>query len=134
MARICSAPGAHADMPYDIAADTVVLIHFLFIIYALLGGLLLLRWPGTAWLHIPAACWAAVVVLAGWTCPLTPLEQWLRAMAGTGGYRDGFVAHYILPLIYPPGLTRGVQIALGVTLLALNAAIYTLVWRRRSGG
>lgn len=118
-------------MLYEIAADVVVLLHLLFIVYAMLGGLLLLRWPASLWLHLPMACWAALVELAGWGCPLTPLERWLREMAGAERYTGGFVEHYILPLIYPGELTRGIQIVLGFVVVVFNVAVYTIVWRRR---
>ncbi|MFC5302299.1 DUF2784 domain-containing protein [Azospira restricta] len=116
---------------YALLADLVVAIHFAFIVFAVAGGLLVLRWPWLAWVHVPAALWGAAVVACGWVCPLTPLENWLRVAAGEAGYAGGFIERYLLPLIYPPGLTRELQMLLGLALLLLNAAIYLWLWRRR---
>lgn len=117
-------------MEHATIADLLVLLHLLFILFVLFGGLAVLRWPWLAWLHLPAAAWGVLVELAGWWCPLTPLEQHYRALAGEGGYSGGFVAHYLWPLIYPDGLTRGIQLLLGLCVLVLNLAIYTWVVRR----
>ncbi len=92
-----------------------------------------------AWVHVPAAVWAAFIEFAGWICPLTPLEKWLRVRGGGAGYRGGFVDHYILPILYPEGLTRATQITLGALVLLLNVAIYGWLlrrrfWKRGSGG
>jgi len=114
-----------------IAADGVVLLHFAFVLFVVAGGLLVVRWRWLAWLHLPAAAWGVLVELAGWTCPLTPLENRLRAAAGERAYDAGFVEHYILPLLYPAGLTRDTQLALGVVALVLNLAIYAWMLRRR---
>lgn len=113
-------------------ADAVLLLHGLFILFAVAGGVLVWRWPRLAWLHLPAAAWAAWVVSAGWICPLTPLENALRRSAGEAGYGGGFLEHYLLALIYPEGLTRPVQIALGLGVLLLNALLYALLMARRS--
>lgn len=120
-----------------VAADALVLCHLAFILFVVFGGLLVLRWPRWAWLHLPAAFWGALVELAGWICPLTPLENVLRFAAGESGYTGGFISHYLLPLIYPAGLTREVQWLLGAGVLALNASVYGFIlirWvhRRRS--
>ena len=112
-------------------ADLLVVAHASFIVYAVAGGLLALRWPRAAWLHLPAVAWAAAVELAGWICPLTPLEVALRRAAGEAGYPGGFVEHYLLPLVYPAGLTRPIATALGVAVLAANVAVYALVLMRR---
>jgi hypothetical protein len=112
------------------AADALVLLHGAFILFAVFGGLLALRSRGLMWLHLPAAAWASAVVIMGWTCPLTPLEQSLRAVAGKQGYTGGFVEHYILTAIYPEGLTRPIQAALGGGVLAFNLLVYGWVWRR----
>ena len=116
------------------AADTVVVVHLLFILFAVLGGLLVWRWRGLVWLHVPAALWGVLVELMRWPCPLTPLEHSLRLAAGQAGYRGGFVEHYMLPIIYPGGLTPQIQIGLGVFVLLLNALIYGVMfwqcWRR----
>ncbi len=119
------------DLIYRLLADVVVLLHFAFILFVFLGGLLVVRRPRLAWLHLPAACWGALIEFRGWLCPLTPLENKLRLAAGQEGYATGFVEHYILPLVYPPGLTREVQLLLGVAVLLVNAAAYAWVWRRR---
>ena len=118
-------------MPYQTLSDIVVLVHFLFIVFVLLGGLLALRWRWMPWVHVPSAVWGAVIELCGWICPLTPLEQWLRQAGGERAFSGGFVEHYILPIVYPAGLARPIQIALGVVVVALNLAIYGLVLRRR---
>jgi len=113
-----------------LAADATLLLHLTFILFAACGGLAVLRWPRVAWLHLPAAAWAALIEFGGWICPLTPLEVALRREAGQAGYEGGFVAHYVGALVYPAGLTRADQIALGVAVLLLNAAVYALVLRK----
>ncbi|NQD95711.1 DUF2784 domain-containing protein [Pseudomonas sp. CrR25] len=113
-----------------IAADAVLLVHLGFIAFVLLGGMLVLRWRWFAWLHLPAAVWGVVVELLHWQCPLTPLENSLRHAAGQAGYRGGFVEHYLLPIIYPAGLTPLIQLWLGAFVLLLNGLIYGMVWRR----
>ncbi|MCC5887916.1 MAG: DUF2784 domain-containing protein [Gammaproteobacteria bacterium] len=118
-------------MLYAIAAEAVLLLHAAFILFALAGGLLVLRWRWLVWLHLPAAGWAAMVVTAGWICPLTPMEQSLRALAGQEGYDGSFIEHYLVMLIYPPGLTRPVQILLGLLVVVVNIVIYVMVWRKR---
>ncbi|MCC5874427.1 MAG: DUF2784 domain-containing protein [Gammaproteobacteria bacterium] len=117
-------------MLYAMAADVVLILHAAFILFAVAGGLLLLRWRWLVWLHLPAAGWAALVVTAGWICPLTPIEQMLRGLAGQDGYDGSFIEHYLVMLIYPPGLTRPVQILLGVLVVVVNIAIYVGVWRQ----
>ncbi len=112
-------------MIYRVAADAVLVIHFLFIVWAVGGGLLLLAgWHRALWLHLPAALWAVMIEFGGWICPLTPLEWQLRERAGEAGFSGGFVERYILAWIYPEGLTREIQIAIGAGVLILNAAIY----------
>ena len=111
-------------MFYQLAADAVVLLHFAFILYVLLGGLLSYKWLWLLWLHPPAVAWAAVITMAGWICPLTPLENKLRAAGGGGHYSSGFIAHYILPVIYPAGMSRELQITMGIALLVVNALVY----------
>jgi hypothetical protein len=113
------------------AADLLVILHLAFILFVMLGGVLLFRWPWVAWLHLPAVAWGALIELVGWICPLTPLEQRLRASAGEAGYTGGFAEQYLLPLIYPDGLTREIQLALGLLVLIFNAVIYGWWWRRR---
>ena len=115
-------------------ADAVVVLHLAFIAFALAGGALVLWRPWIAWLHLPAAAWAAYVEFSGTICPLTPLENALRRGAGVAGYEGGFVEHYVVPVIYPPGLTPAIQLAIGTIVIALNVAFYVAValkWRRR---
>ena len=112
-------------------ADLVVIVHGLFILFVVAGGLLVLRWPRVAWLHLPAAAWGVLIEWSGWICPLTPWENALRRAGGEAGYAGGFVEHYILPLLYPADLTREVQWVLGGGLLAFNVAVYLLVWFRK---
>ena len=108
-------------------ADVVVLVHFAFVAFVVLGGLLALRWPRIAWLHVPAVIWGALVEFTGWICPLTPLENRLRRGAGEASYQGDFIAHYILPALYPEDLTRTDQLVLGGIALAVNVAVYALV-------
>ena len=115
----------------SLAADAVVVVHAAFTAFVVAGGLLVLRWPRIAWLHVPAAFWGAWIEMAGWVCPLTPLENRLRAAAGESGYPTSFVEHYLLPILYPSGLTRDVQWMLAAVVIAVNAGVYTLVLRRR---
>ncbi len=115
---------------YRVLADLTVVTHLAFVLFAVAGGLLVLRWGRVAWVHIPAAVWAALIEFCGWVCPLTPLENWFRVRSGASGYRGGFVDHYILPVLYPRGLTREVQIVLGIIVLVVNLVIYSwLVFR-----
>ena len=119
-------------MPYALAADLVLVLHLCFILFVAVGALLVLHWPRLAWAHLPAALWGALIELTGWICPLTPLENSLRRNAGEAGYAGGFIEHYVLPLIYPPGLTREIQLGLGIAVLGLNGLVYgALIIRRR---
>jgi uncharacterized protein DUF2784 len=118
-------------MGYRLLADLAVGLHALFVAFVVGGGLLALRWPWVAAVHLPAAVWGALIEFRGWICPLTPLENSLRASAGQVGYAGGFIEHYLLPAIYPSGLTRTVQLALGVMVVGVNVVIYWLVLRRR---
>jgi hypothetical protein len=111
-------------------ADLVVLVHTGFVLFVVLGGLLTLRWPRAAWFHLPAALWGAGIEFAAGICPLTPLENHLRRLGGEAGYTGGFVEHYVLPVLYPDGLTREVQLVLGTFVVVLNLVVYTIVWRR----
>jgi hypothetical protein len=113
-----------------VLADIVVGCHVGFVLFVVLGGLLVLRWPRLAWLHLPAAVWGALIEFAGWICPLTPLENYFRRASGTAEYTGGFVEHYLLPVLYPVGLTRGVQYVLGASVVLVNAAVYWWVLRR----
>lgn len=117
-----------------LVADLVVLAHLAFILFVGLGGLLVLRWPRLAWLHLPAVAWGAFIELhGGIVCPLTPIEIELRLAAGQAGYGGGFIGHYVLPLVYPPGLTPTIQVWIGVLVIALNLAVYAAVIVRGSG-
>ena len=113
------------------AADIVVLLHLAFILFVAAGGLLVLRWPRLAWMHVPAIIWGALIEFAGWICPLTPLENRLRAAAGEAAYAGGFIDRYIMPIVYPAGLTRGMQLGLGVAVIAVNLVIYGRLALRR---
>ncbi len=119
-------------MLYRVAADGVLALHLAFVLFALLGGFLVLRRVGLAWLHLPAVAWAAFVEFSGRICPLTPLEGTLRQAAGDAGYAGDFLEHYLLAVIYPEGLTHDVQIILGATVVIVNVAIYALILRRSS--
>ncbi len=111
-------------------ADLVLVVHLAFVVFVVLGGLLVLRWRWLGWAHIPAALWGAGIELVGGVCPLTPLENRLRTAAGEAGYESGFVEHYIVPVLYPPGLTRTTQLALGGVVLLFNGAVYWWIWKR----
>ncbi|HUP41972.1 MAG TPA: DUF2784 domain-containing protein, partial [Thermoanaerobaculia bacterium] len=117
--------------PYRLAADLVVVLHLGFVLFVVLGGLFVLRWPRLAWVHLPVAAYGALIELVGWICPLTPLENWLRQAAGETGSQRGFVAHYRLPVLYPRALTAGLQLTLGLLVILVNAAIYAAVLSRR---
>ena len=119
-----------ASLP-SLLADLVVVVHFLFVLFVVFGGLLVLRWPKLAYGHIPAALWGAAIEFGDWLCPLTPLEHSLRKQAGETAYSGGFIEHYILPLLYPSALTREIQLVLGSLVIALNLIIYAYVLRRR---
>ena len=117
-------------------ADAVLALHLAFILFVALGALAVVRWPRLVWLHLPAVAWGACVEITGrlfsLTCPLTPFENRLRALGGDSPYAGDFIAHYLLPVIYPQGLTRELQLALGIAVPVLNAAAYGFVyWRRR---
>lgn len=114
-----------------IAADTVLLLHLTFVLLVAIGALLVLRWPRIAWLHIPASAWGVYVELSGRLCPLTTLENKLRAAAGDEGYAGSFIDHYLTPVIYPPGLTRSAQLWLAFTIILINAAVYGWLLFRR---
>lgn len=112
-------------------ADLLVCVHLAFVLFVIAGGLLVWWRPWIAWLHVPAVLWGAAVEFAGWICPLTPLENTLRARAGLAVYQGDFVAHYLLPVLYPADLTRTVQIALGVLVMSVNVTAYWSLWWRR---
>ena len=112
-------------------ADLVLLLHAAFVLFVVAGGFAVLRWPRLAWVHLPAAAWGAVIEFAGWICPLTPLENRLRRLAGEAGYPHGFIEHYLLGWLYPEGLDRSVQVGLGLAVLAINLVAYGWVAARR---
>ena len=112
-------------------ADAVLGFHLLYILFVVLGGLLVLRWGWVVWLHLPAALWGVLVELFGFWCPLTPLENHFRRRAGEGGYPGGFIERYLVPLVYPGELTRTMQVGLGVFVVLLNVAVYLWVRSRR---
>lgn len=117
-------------MGWRFLADVTVVAHLAFIAFAVLGGVLVLRQPRWAWLHLPAVAWVVWLELTGAICPLTPLENGLRERAGDAGYAGGFIDHYIVPLIYPAGLTPTLQTALGLAVLGIAVVTYGLAWRR----
>lgn len=117
-------------MIYRLLADFVLILHFLFIGFVIFGGLLALRYAWIALAHIPAACWGTFIELTGGVCPLTVIEVGLRRIAGDSGYSDSFIEHYLLPVIYPLGLTRDIQFWLAGLVVLINVAIYGgLVYR-----
>lgn len=118
-------------MPYRSLADLTLVIHLAFLLFVILGGFLVLRWPRVAWVHIPVALYGATIEFLGFICPLTPLEIWLRQRGGEAGYEGGFIEHYITAAIYPTGLTREIQLMLGIAVLAINGIVYTIWMRRR---
>jgi len=120
-------------MHFRLAADAVLVLHLAFIVFAVFGGLLALRWRWMPLLHLPAVAWAFYVELPGSFCPLPSVENSFRLSAGQSGYAGGFVEHYLLPLIYPAGLTREIQVFLAATVLGINIAVYSwIVFRRHS--
>jgi hypothetical protein len=122
-------------MLYRLLADLAAFAHFAFVIFVAFGGLLVLRWRKLAWVHLPAAIWGALIEIARWTCPLTPIENFFRNKGGLAGYGDDFIAHYLFGMIYPAGLTRRIELLLAVFVIVINTAVYSRVFsirRRRS--
>lgn len=117
-----------ANVIYLLLPDLVLLLHLAFVGFVVAGGLLALKWPRIAWVHLPAAAWGALVEFTGWVCPLTPLENMLRVKAGASAYDSDFVGHYVMPLLYPVALTRDTQILLGAAVVIVNAAVYWWVF------
>ena len=117
-------------MFYRIVADLIVVMHLAFVLFAVLGGVLVLRWKRCVWIHVPAVVWAVLIEFAGWVCPLTPLENWFRERGGVIGYRSSFIEHYVFPVLYPTVLTRSLQIVLGLFVLGINLGIYGWIVRR----
>jgi len=118
-------------MIFRFLADLTVLLHLAFVLFVVLGGLAVLWRRKVLWLHIPAVLWGALIEFYGWICPLTPLENWLRIKGDEPAYSGGFIVHYILPVLYPEGLTPGAQKILGTLVIAINAAIYLWIIARR---
>jgi len=118
-------------MPYRLLANGVLLLHLGFILFVVFGALLVARRRRWLPVHLAAAGWGVLVEATGAICPLTWAELYFRRLAGDAGYQGGFIDHYLVPLIYPAGLTRGMQIGLGMGVLAINAVLYVWIWRRR---
>ena len=114
-------------MQYRILADATAILHFAFVLFVALGGLLVLRWRKLAWIHLPAAIWGALIEIMNWTCPLTAYENMFRIRGGMQGYGDDFIAYHIFRLIYPAGLTRTMQFAIAAFVFAINTAVYAKV-------
>lgn len=117
-------------MLYRGLADLVLVIHLAFVLFVIFGGLFALRWPRVAWLHVPVALYGATIEFVGFICPLTPLEISLRRRGGEAGYAGGFIEHYITAALYPTGLTREIQLVLGIGVLLLNAIVYAIVVKK----
>lgn len=118
-------------MTFRLLADLVLVLHLAFTVFVVLGGVLVLRRPRLAWIHLPAAAWGAALEFFGWICPLTPLENHLRRLGGQAGYAGGFIEHYVTAVLYPDGLTRTVQITFGVMVVVINVAAYAKIWMDR---
>ena len=115
-------------MPYALLADLTLILHATFILFVVFGGVLVFWRRGMVWVHVPCALWGILIEFRGWICPLTYLENDLLAAAGASGYSGGFIDHYLMPLVYPAGLTSATQFILGLAVLFFNAIIYTLIW------
>ena len=119
-------------MIYRALADLILVAHLAFAIFTVLGGLLVIRWRSLLWLHLVSVSWGIVIQWANLTCPLTPLESYLREMGGEGGYRGGFIEHYVSMILYPENLTIELRYLLGIILIAVNLAVYVyVIWRKR---
>ena len=113
-------------------ADLVLLIHFAFIVFVIVGGFFASRWRRLPWVHLPAVAWAVVLEFSGWICPLTPLENSLRRASGEAGYAGGFLEHYLVQVVYPEGLTPEIQIYIGLGVLLINGMAYSILWKGRT--
>ena len=120
-------------MSLAVLADLVLVAHLGFLLLVIFGALLALRWRWAPLVHMPALIWGAWIELTGGICPLTPLENDLRRAAGGSGYEESFIEHYIVPVIYPPGLTPAIQTGLGAALILWNLVLYGWVVRRWTG-
>lgn len=116
---------------YSLFADAVVVLHFIFIAFVVAGGLLALRWPRLAFVHLPAVIWGAAIEISGWICPLTPLENHLRRLGGDSAYSGDFIEQYIVPVIYPADLTAFTQYILGGLVIVVNLIIYAFIIRKQ---
>jgi hypothetical protein len=114
---------------YLLLADLVLIVHLAFVAFVLCGGLLVLKWRWIAWLHLPTAAWGAFVEFAGWICPLTPLENWLRTKGGEASHAGDFIGRYLLSILYPEALTPDIQVVLGALVLLVNLVIYGWLWQ-----
>lgn len=117
-------------MGYATLADLVVLVHALFVLFVVGGGVAVQRWPRLAWYHLPAAAWGVAIELGGWVCPLTDLENYFRRLGGEAGYRGTFIERYLEPVLYPLGLTRHLQLILALAVVLVNLLVYLRLWRR----
>src|SRR5215475_11370527 len=120
-------------MLYRVLADVIVALHLAFVLFVVYGRILVLRCRPALWVHLPCAVWGVMVEVAGWTCPLTPLENWFRNLGEEAGYTSGFVEHYLLSILYPAGLTRHLQMALGFTVVVVNVSVYWRIVSRARG-
>src|SRR5579864_1332258 len=118
-------------MSYRAMADLVVVLHFAIVIFVALGGLLVVFWRRVAWVHLPIVAWVIFAESFQKICPLTYLEDWLRDRGSMERYHGDFVAHYIMPVLYPNGLTPRVQVVLGVLVLTVNVLFYVAAFRRK---
>ncbi|MDQ5988130.1 MAG: hypothetical protein CSYNP_03886 [Syntrophus sp. SKADARSKE-3] len=116
---------------YTFLANATVIVHVAFVVFAVFGGIAVVYRVKWAWIHIPAALWAAVVELMDWTCPLTPLENFFREKSGMVAYRTDFIDHYVVPVLYPDSLTRRCQVFLGLAVVAFNLSVYAWAFFRR---
>jgi len=114
-------------MLFRVLADLIVVVHLAFVVFVVFGGLLVIRRPSVAWVHLPAVVWGVWIEFSGWICPLTPLENHLRARGGSDVYDVSFVERYLMPVLYPESLARELQVALGAFVIIVNAVIYSAV-------
>lgn len=121
-------------MLYRLLADLTVLLHLTFILVVGFGALLVIRWPRLAWIQVPVALWGVAISVFRWVCPLTPLENHLRSLGGQAGYQGSFIDHYLLPVIYPTGLTPTIGLALAALVTVINGVCWAVAWRRHRGG
>lgn len=121
-------------MLYQLAADVILLVHFSFIAFVVAGGLLLFKWRQLIWLHLPAVIWGALIEISGWICPLTPVENMLRKAGGDTDYSGSFIEHYLVPVIYPSGLSHTTFIAMGIGIIIINAVLYTILFIKNNAG